>query len=160
MSYDWFIEAKRWIGTTEIPGPRHNSVILNWLKDLKAWWSDDDTPWCGTFVAYCLKKSNIAPPKNWMRALDYNDVWGDKLDNPVEGCIVTFNRKGGGHVGFVAGIDKNGNLIVLGGNQNNMVNYATFDTYRVVGYYLPKGYNVQQTLPLFTTSVDESLSEA
>ena len=33
----WIIEAKKHIGLAEIPGPKHNATILNWLKDLKAW---------------------------------------------------------------------------------------------------------------------------
>jgi len=27
-----------------------------------------------------------------------------KLDKPAYGCIVTFTRQGGGHVGFVVGV--------------------------------------------------------
>jgi uncharacterized protein (TIGR02594 family) len=160
MSYNWFNQAKTYIGIKEIPGPNNNPIILQWLKNLKAWWQNDDEAWCGTFVAQCLKEVDIQPPKLWMRALEYNEVWGVKIDNPIEGCIVTFSRKGGGHVGFVAGTNKQGQLVVLGGNQNNMVNYATFDKERVVGYYLPKGYGVQQNLPLFADNVDKSLSEA
>jgi uncharacterized protein (TIGR02594 family) len=115
---------------------------------------------CGTYVGHCLKTAGVEIPKFWMRALAYNDTWGVKLDRPIEGCIVTFSRKGGGHVGFVAGTNKEGQLIVLGGNQNNMVNYATFDKERVVGYYLPKGYNKEGDIPLITSKVEKSLSEA
>lgn len=159
--FPWYIEAKKHVGLKEIPGIKHNSTILSWLKSLKALWSDDETPWCGVYTAHCLKSVGIEPPKFWMRALAYNEEWGVRLNNPIEGCIVTFNRKGGGHVGFVAGTNKDGQLIVLGGNQNNMVNYASFDKGRVVGYYLPKGYTKDgKILPVITSKVNESLSEA
>jgi hypothetical protein len=46
MNYPWITEAKTHIGTKEIPGSNHNSKILGWLKSLKAWWMDDETPWC------------------------------------------------------------------------------------------------------------------
>ena len=47
-------------------------------------------------------------------------------------------RNGGGHVTFVVGKTKDGKLVCLGGNQNNMVNYAVysasvFDEFRWYG---------------------------
>jgi uncharacterized protein (TIGR02594 family) len=159
--YPWYIEAKKHVGLKEIPGIKHNPTILSWLKSLKAWWSNDEEAWCGTYAGHCLKTAGVEIPKFWMRALAYDDTWGVKLDRPIEGCIVTFSRKGGGHVGFVAGTNKEGQLIVLGGNQNNMVNYATFDKERVVGYYLPKGYSKDgKVLPVITSKVEKYLSEA
>ena len=50
-----------------------------------------------------------------------------KLNNPAYGCIVVFSRAGGGHVGFLVGKDKQGNLMILGGNQSNAVNIKPFD---------------------------------
>lgn len=47
----WIAEARTHIGLREVPGPKNNSVILGWLRRLRAWWSDDSTPWCGTFAA-------------------------------------------------------------------------------------------------------------
>jgi uncharacterized protein (TIGR02594 family) len=137
MDYPWIVEAKKHIGLKEIPGPKHNSVILGWLKSLKAWWSEDETPWCGTFVAHCMKTCNISVPNNWMRALAWAE-WGVKLSSPVNGCVVVFKRAGGGHVGFVMGQTTDGFLSVLGGNQGNSVTVAKFDKGRVVGYYWPK----------------------
>jgi len=48
-------EARKYIGLAEVPGKNHNPMILNWLHELKAWWKDDETPWCGVFVAHCLR---------------------------------------------------------------------------------------------------------
>ncbi|KQV28221.1 hypothetical protein ASC97_07735 [Rhizobium sp. Root1203] len=53
-----------------------------------------------------------------------------KLASPVVGCIVIFWRgtpQGwSGHVAFVVGRDANGNLMVLGGNQGDMVSIKPF----------------------------------
>ena len=59
---------------------------------------------------------------------------GTRLDKPAYGCVVVFDRAGGGHVGFVVGKDKQGNLMVLGGNQGDAVNIKPFATSRVAGY--------------------------
>ncbi len=131
----WITKAYRLIGTREIKGLRHNPTIINWLINLGAWWRDDETPWCGAFVAQMLDDSDRYVVPKYYRA----KAWADdnamtRLDKPAYGCIVVFNRKGGGHVGFVVG--KQGNKIcVLGGNQNDEVNVKAFSTHNVIGYY-------------------------
>ena len=74
--------------------------------------------------------------KNLFRA----SAWADsqlmtKLYKPAYGCIVTFTRQGGGHVGFVVGKDTRGNLMVLGGSQGNAVSIAAFLSGRATGFY-------------------------
>lgn len=142
----WLVEAERHVGMTEIPGPKTNAVIASMLHKLKAWWADDETPWCGVFVAACIDAAGLALPKNWMRAKAWAE-WGSKLAAPVTGCIVVFERQGGGHVGFVVGRNAKGNLLVLGGNQGNKVSIAPFDTGRVVAYVWPSG------VPMLTTAL-------
>ena len=132
----WIAEARKYIGLTEIPGKNHNPTILNWLHGLKAWWKDDETPWSGVFAAHCLRVGNRDIPKDWMRAKEYA-FCGKRLTNPAYGCLVVFTRQGGGHVGFVVGKDKAGNLLVLGGNQGNRVSIAAFPTSRVAAYVWP-----------------------
>ena len=134
---DWIKTGKELVGTIEIKGSRHNKTIVRMLKYLNAWWFDDETAWCGVFTAYCLKKNGIVIPKHWYRALDYKN-YGHKLAKPAYGCIAIKTRKGGGHVTFVVGKTKDGRLVCLGGNQNNMVNYAVysasvFDEFRWYG---------------------------
>ena len=103
------------------PGPKTNGVIAGWLTKLKAWWSDDATPWCGTFAAMCVAEAGLTPPKDWYRATAWLTL-PVSLPQAAYGCIVVFTRQGGGHVGFVVGVDKAGNLMVLGGNQGDAVN--------------------------------------
>ena len=122
---DWIATGKQYVGVREVKGARHNPNIQMMLKYLGAWWTDDETPWCGVFTAYCLKKNGIAIPKHWYRALDYKS-YGAKLSKPCYGCIAIKTRKGGGHVAFVVGKTKDGRLVCLGGNQNDMVCYAVY----------------------------------
>ena len=140
INLPWIKEGQKHIGLKEIPGPKHNITILGWLESLKAWWRDDETPWCGVYVAHCFRVSGLTVPKMWMRAKEWSNGWGIRLPGPVPGCVVVFERQGGGHVGFLVGISSNNELVVLGGNQSNMVNYAKFSRDRVVGYYWPKDY--------------------
>lgn len=61
------------------------------------------------------------------------------LAAPALGCVVVFEREGGGHVGFLVGRTPGGLLLVLGGNQGNQVNVRAFEKHRVVGYRWPAG---------------------
>nr|DAY41076.1 MAG TPA: Tail associated lysozyme [Caudoviricetes sp.] len=132
----WIAEARKHIGLKEIVGPQHNKTIQSWLKELGSAWTDDETPWCGTFVAHCLKTAGRRIPQYWARAKAYTEA-GKQIARPAYGSIVVFTRDGGGHVGFVIGRDAAGNLMVLGGNQSNMVNVKPFSLARVVGYFWP-----------------------
>ena len=132
----WITESQKYQNLREVKGAQHNPTILGWLRDLDAWWSNDEVAWCGTYVAACLKKSGRGIPKHWYRALAYAD-YGTKLDKPCYGCIVVFSRQGGGHVGFVVGVDKYGNLMVQGGNQGDQVNIRPFSVGRVTAYIWP-----------------------
>jgi uncharacterized protein (TIGR02594 family) len=157
----WLPYARRFIGLKEIPGTENNPVIIDWLIKLKAWWREDETPWCGTFVAAVCINSGIPLPVHWYRARGWLD-WGSPLDFPVLGCVVVYERKGGGHVGFVMGEDQNGNLMTLGGNQSNKVSIAPFDRSRVLGYRWPAGERVLSVypLPLIESGAKVSFNEA
>ena len=122
----WIAEARKHIGLKEIKGSRHNPIILSWLKKLKAWWNDDESAWCGLYVAYCLQEANVPTPKHWYRALDYLN-YGTKLYKPAYGCVAVKKRKGGGHVCFVVGTTEEGKLVCLGGNQNDGVCLGFYD---------------------------------
>jgi uncharacterized protein (TIGR02594 family) len=154
----WIIEAQRHIGVKEIKGAKHNSFIVLWLKSLKAWWEGDEVPWCGTFVAHCMKKAECKLPKYWMRAKDWLN-WGQKIIQPCVGCIVVFEREGGGHVGFVVGKDANNNLMVLGGNQGDAVKVSPFNLTRVIGYRWPIEYPIPLSFELPILKSDGKLSK-
>lgn len=155
----YLTEARKYIGLKEIPGSKHNSTIQSWLAQLKAWWTDDETPWCGVFVAHCMKSTGNPIPKGWYRAKEWLN-WGIESNTPKLGCVVVFDRKGGGHVGFVVGKDNSGRLFVLGGNQGNQVSIAPFDMSRVEGYRVPVDFALQSALPIITSQAASSDNEA
>lgn len=155
----WVREAQKHIGLKEIVGKADNLTIKSWLSNLRAWWSDDETPWCGVFAAHCMKIAGHPIPKHWYRAKDWLN-WGHSIHTPVYGCIAVFTRTGGGHVGFVVGKDSLGRIMVLGGNQGNAVSIAPFDPNRVAGYRLPVGYESNEPLPLMVTELKSSTNEA
>lgn len=130
----WLAEARQHIGVKEIPGKTHNPTILGWVKQLGGWFTDDETPWCGTFVAACMVANKHPVPKHWYRAKDWAD-WG-KPTPPRVGAVAVFGRTGGGHVGFVVG-ESADNLYVLGGNQSNMVNIAPIAKSRLIALRWP-----------------------
>lgn len=132
----WLIEARKHIGTREIKGPTHEPKILAWWKAIKRGGiKDDETPWCAAFVGGCLEAVGIVSSR-FESARSY-ETWGMKLAAPIPGCIVVFSRDGGGHVGFVIGQDRAGNLLVLGGNQGDAVNVKSFARSRVTAYRWP-----------------------
>jgi uncharacterized protein (TIGR02594 family) len=155
----WIDEAKKHIGLKEIKGKSTNLTIESWLSSLRSWWLDDETPWCGTFVAHCMKSTGCTLPKHWYRAKDWLN-WGHSIIEPCYGCVVVFTRKGGGHVGFVVGLDNRGRLMVLGGNQSDAVSIIPFDKSRVAGYRLPVGYSHEAKLPIIVSTALSSKNEA
>ena len=159
----WLTHARTYLGTAEIPGKQTAPVIARWLRELKSWWSDDEMPWCGTFVAAVLRESDIPVAKHWYRARAWLD-WGVPLYSPHLGCVVVYERAGGGHVGFVVGFDTNGRIVTLGGNQGNRVSIAPFDPIRVLGYRWPVNRMAELAasgpLPLLDASGAPSTDEA
>ena len=158
----WIAEARKHIGQKEIKGAKHNPFIVGmWSVIGAGWFNDDETPWCGAFVGYVTKTSGLGVAKNAARAKAWND-YGVKLNAPAYGCIVVFERDGGGHVGFVVGVDQNGNLMVLGGNQNDMIKISPFSKTRVLGYRWPSKYPAagRFKLPVLTSDGRLSTNEA
>jgi uncharacterized protein (TIGR02594 family) len=156
----WITYALNQVGVREIPGPKHEPKILGWWKKIfRGGIKDDETPWCAAFVGACLEQAGIQSTR-FESAKSY-ESWGVALAAPVYGCIVVFTRAGGGHVAFVVGEDKAGNLLCLGGNQGNCVSVKTFERGRVSAYRWPSGMPapVGQRLPILA-SVDFSTSEA
>lgn len=135
----WLPYARTFIGLREIPGKFTAPQISRWLRQMRAWWDNDETPWCGVFVDGIFRDLGIPPAKLSFRARAWLD-WGVPLIKPAVGCVVVFERgRGGGHVGFVVGQDEQARLMVLGGNQGNAVSIAPFDRVRVLGYRWPVG---------------------
>ncbi len=143
----WFDEAQRLIGTREIVGPKHNPTILAWAKKLGSKLLgiaiiDDETAWCGLFVAHCIAVAGLTPAPIAVRASSW-ETWGSNLraDRLAAGAILVFKRPGGGHVGFYIGEDKDC-YHVLGGNQSNAVTITRIEKSRCVARRWPAGVAV------------------
>lgn len=98
-------------------------------------YTNDDTPWCGLFAAWVMNEHGLKPPKIAVRASAWSD-WGQALVHPTPGCIITFTRQGGGHVGFYLSEDAE-SYHVLGGNQSNAVTITKIAKNRVSAYRWP-----------------------
>lgn len=136
----WLGFARGFIGQKEIAGLKSNPWIMQ-LWDQAAWlWKtkqdDSQLPWCGAFVAHCLRLDGITPPKNWFRASAFAD-YGQRLSQPILGCIGVMTREGGGHVGFVVGQDSAGNILMIGGNQGDAVKISAFKASRFTSFVWP-----------------------
>lgn len=132
----WLAYARQQLGVREIVGPKHSPIIMGWIKSLGGAVlgievKDDETPWCGTFVAMCMAVAKHKPPRIAVRASSWGG-WGRQLLGPRLGCVMVFTRTGGGHVGFYIGEDDGDpagrtaaerapSYHILGGNQNNAV---------------------------------------
>lgn len=120
----WLAFARLQIGVRETVGPKHSPVIMGWIQKLGAKVLgikvvDDETAWCGTFVAMCMFSAGIGAAPIAVRASSWAS-WGRELIAPRLGCVLVFTRTGGGHVGFYIGEDDT-HFHVLGGNQGNAV---------------------------------------
>lgn len=140
----WLILARRYIGQKEIAGPQHNPAIIALLdaadglvdgKRLQRI-SDDETPWCASFVSAILELSGYYSTRSaWARSYL---IWGKALPGPAVGAIAVLSRgPTSGHVGFVVGRDPAGDLLLLGGNQGDEVKISAFDMQRVLGFRWP-----------------------
>lgn len=135
----WLAVARKELGVKEHVGDADNPRIVEYHRSTslgKADANEDETPWCSSFVNWCMVKAgrygtNSAWARSWLK-------WGVALDVPKLGCVVVFSRNtNSGHVGFF--IKEVGeNILVLGGNQNNEVCEALYPKSRLLGYRWPK----------------------
>lgn len=132
----WLTIARGELGAKEIYGGQHNKRIVEYHQTTTLKATDDETPWCSSFVNWCiikagLKGTNSAAAISWAN-------WGKSvpLANAQLGDIVVFSRTGGNHVGFYISHDASA-IRVLGGNQSDEVNIATFSRARFLSLRRP-----------------------
>ncbi|WVW37722.1 tail-associated lysozyme [Aeromonas phage Gekk3-15] len=156
----WLEEANKLIGIKEFAAPKSNPLIVQMWKDIKRGGiKDDKTPWCAAFVGACLERVGIVSTR-FESAKSYLK-WGVTLERPVEGCIAVFDRDGGGHVGFVVGVDRVGNYQILGGNQGDAVKVAAFPRSRNPQFRWPDGIAIPSApLPMWDKGAPVSTKES
>jgi uncharacterized protein (TIGR02594 family) len=123
-------------GQAEIAGGGHNPRIVEYHATTGFRAKDDETPWCASFLGWCLEQAGIKSTAS-AAARSY-EQWGVSLAQPVVGAVVTFTRSGGGHVGFYMG-ERDGKWLILGGNQSNRVSIALYDPARMTSIRWPAG---------------------
>ncbi len=139
---DWLRLGRTYLGLQEYRGNRHNPKILEWWVKLGLPFRTDETPWCAGFACGVLEEAGIRSPRSAAARSFHWQRWGQILDGPAPGAIACLWRgkpKGAsGHVGFVVGRNKQGHLMLLGGNQANRVSIRPFDKRRVLSYHWPE----------------------
>jgi uncharacterized protein (TIGR02594 family) len=128
--------ATRFIGMREDTNNRQLSAFM-----AKAGMSIDPdvSAWCAGFVNAVLHENGMTGT-GLTNARSFLN-WGVKTDSPKPGDIVVLwrgSRDGWkGHVGLFNGFDGAGNVLILGGNQNDQVSVEAFPASRVLGYRTP-----------------------
>jgi len=158
----WIVAARSKLGTREIPGPQSNSWIVDTFHKLGAtWYNGDDTPWCASFVGWCMQEAGL-PTLGWksVQAKAWAD-YGMALNVARYGCIGVKSRTGGGHVFFIVGETPDKRFYkALGGNQGNMVSIVDIAKSDVMALRWPPGTMVPNTalpvLPKGTTGASEA----
>lgn len=134
----WLSRMRAITGTKELPGSANSPIIMSWRTDIAktmpilatyaSTYTGDSIPWCGFGGGWCMVMSGIMPPfgaqatQKFMWADAWHAPnWGQKLDEPLVGCVMTFTRNGGGHVAFLEKMDGK-YCYIRGCNQSDMVN--------------------------------------
>lgn len=111
-------------GVEEVPGPKSNPRIMEYLNTTTIRATDDITPWCSACVNWVAVKAGYKGTDSAASATWRN--WGRKLNKPTRGCVIGFVRNdGSGHVGIFISEDSD-NYTILGGNQSDKVGINRF----------------------------------
>jgi uncharacterized protein (TIGR02594 family) len=131
----------------EFPGDPDNPRIVQYHQSTTLKGSSlgeqDETPWCSSFVNWCMMKADIKRTKNAMARSWLN--WGDKLSTPKYGCVVVLKRgvPPQGHVGFFLKEDAT-RIHLLNGNVSNSVTKTWLSKSDLLGYRWPKAEDFLQ----------------
>lgn len=117
-------EAKQWHGISEkkISDNYHSLAVKGSPNTLRG------TPWCASFVTYCLKEAGANYSVGYAASSQFPVIDKQKfveIDKPVYGALMVFRNyydstkkyAGSGHIAFVYGRTESGNIAALGGNQ-------------------------------------------
>ncbi|MBY0324874.1 MAG: TIGR02594 family protein [Reyranella sp.] len=115
--------AEMFRGVSETPDLRNTADIKAYLRVAGLDDPGDKTPWCGAFIAFCMKTCGVKEiADSVVRSAGLAsswENWGSPVSEPFPpGTVVVLNDNAGnaGHVGLIVGSDA-ANVQVLGGNQ-------------------------------------------
>jgi uncharacterized protein (TIGR02594 family) len=128
------LEAWSKLGVSEYIGPADNPQIVEFHAACDDSVSDDEVPWCSSYVNWCIapyfEPTRSRAARSWL-------LWGVELKVPAYGCVCVLWREAvdswKGHVGFWLGEIGN-DVLLLSGNTSNEVTARRFPKDRVLGY--------------------------
>jgi uncharacterized protein (TIGR02594 family) len=141
-------EAKTWAGKKE-------DVITkttNYHKKIGGAGNLEKTPWCASFVNFCLKESNTPYEASQSSQFPVSSKKFIKIDKPVYGALMVLRNyfaeddksNGTGHVTFVYGKTANGRIAGLGGNQGDSIKLSAYASKGVSSFFTLKGKKMKQ----------------
>lgn len=132
-------------------------------------------PWCAAYMNWCISKTKNAKNKNEpyshlnsagsLAPLNHDEY--KNIPEAIYGCLVVYeatNGSGKGHTGFLYGKTKEGQFILLGGNQGDSIRFSGYGksfTYEGVtktfkGFYIPSDYEIKDADKLKDSDIYES----
>jgi uncharacterized protein (TIGR02594 family) len=144
----WMTIAEAEVGVREnAAAGQHNQRILEFHTATSLRATEDEVPWCSSFVNWVMVQSGRAGTKSAAARSWLN--WGTELKDPRLGSITVIKKKTGGadkatgsssgfHVAFFVSATES-HIRLLGGNQSDSVKYSNFplSKYDVKGYRWP-----------------------
>lgn len=112
--------------------------------------------WCAAYICWTLNKAGYKVHSKGRMASQsfryFNHKLYRKIKKPIFGAITLYTSSINplhGHVGYLFGHTKNGKNILLGGNQNNRLKFASyamkgFGSYLFNGFYVPIDYKIKK----------------
>ena len=90
--------------------------------------------WCADFANLVLRQAHLSGTGSRLA----KSFLSFPRTSPHPGAIAIMGRRGGGHVGFVAGFDKSGNPLIISGNsRGHRVAASVYDRRRILKYVQP-----------------------
>lgn len=122
------------LGIREIAGDKDNPRIIEYHAATRLKATDDEVAWCSAFACWSFEQAGIESPRSaaarsWL-------LWGREVHAVELGCVAVFRRgpnPNQGHVGFPVGTTASGDLVILGGNQENAVSVQVQPISRLLG---------------------------
>ncbi|MCG8669708.1 MAG: TIGR02594 family protein, partial [Pseudomonadales bacterium] len=140
----WMNIANREMGQKEIRGRDHNPRIVAYHSTTTLRATDDETPWCASFVNWCLKQKNIRGTNSAAAASWLN--WGRPIGAKPGAIAIIYNHaaansnltRSGNHVAFLIQ-ETHTHFKLLGGNQSDQVKISSYpkSKWRLKGYRWP-----------------------
>lgn len=145
----WLTLGLAEIGVHELSGPAANPRIVEYHSVTTLHATSDETPWCASFVCWCLERSGVPSPRS-ARATDLIE-WG--IDAPAVngippvGTVVVLytpqpheSTHSGYHVGLLCRMGPRGVFLLSGNSANQVrVSFYSFEKWRIKGARWPRG---------------------